>query len=66
MIPVVVLALAEKRVAVSIDELFDKQDVVMKPLGGYLGTVEGVEGAAILADGSVTLIINVEFVLRSL
>ena len=66
MIPVVVLGLAEKKVAVSVDELLDKQDVVMKPLGEYLGMVEGVEGAAILADGSVTLIINVEFIMRCL
>jgi two-component system, chemotaxis family, sensor kinase CheA len=66
MIPVVLLGLAEKKVAVSVDELLDKQDVVMKPLGEYLGMIEGVEGAAILADGSVTLIINVEFVMRCL
>ena len=64
LIPVVVLGLAEKKIAVSVDELLGKQDVVMKPLGEYLGTVEGVEGAAILTDGSVTLIIDVEYVLR--
>jgi two-component system chemotaxis sensor kinase CheA len=57
-VPVVVLGIAGGKVAVSVDELLGKQDVVMKPLGEYLGKVEGVEGAAILADG--------EFVLRNL
>jgi two-component system, chemotaxis family, sensor kinase CheA len=65
-VPVVVLGLAGEKVALSVDELLDKRDVVMKPFGEYLGKVEGVEGAAILADGSITLIIDVEFVLRNL
>jgi two-component system chemotaxis sensor kinase CheA len=65
-VPVVVLGIAGGKVAVSVDELLGKQDVVMKPLGEYLGKVEGVEGAAILADGSITLIIDLEFVLRNL
>jgi two-component system chemotaxis sensor kinase CheA len=65
-VPVVVLGTAGGKVAVSVDELLGKQDVVMKPLGEYLGKVEGVEGAAILADGGITLIIDLEFVLRNL
>jgi len=64
LIPVVVLGLAEKRIAVSVDELLGKQDLVMKPLGEYLGAAKGVEGAAILTDGSVTLILDVEYVLE--
>jgi len=62
LIPVVVLGFAEKKIAISVDELLGKQDVVMKPLGDYLGVVKGVEGAAIMTDGSVTLIINAEYV----
>jgi len=65
-VPVVVLGMAGEKVALAVDELLGKQDVVMKSLGEYLGKVEGVEGAAILADGSITLIIDVEFVLRNL
>lgn len=64
LVPVVVLDLAGEKVALAVDELLGKQDVVMKPLGEYLGQVEGVEGAAILADGSITLIIDVEYILR--
>jgi len=43
-----------------VDELVGKQQVVIKPLSPYLGAVRGVEGAAILPDGSVTLILDVE------
>ncbi len=62
LIPVVVLGFAEKKIAISVDELLGKQDLVMKPLGEYLGVVKGVTGAAILTDGSVTLIIDAEYV----
>lgn len=65
-VPVVVLEIAGENVAVSVDELLDKQGVVMKSLGEYLGKVDGVEGAAILADGSVTLIVDVDYVLRNI
>jgi two-component system chemotaxis sensor kinase CheA len=62
-IPVVLVGLAEKRVALAVDELLGKREVVMKPLGEYLGRIEGIEGASVLADGTVTLIVDVEAVL---
>jgi two-component system chemotaxis sensor kinase CheA len=43
-----------------VDELMGKQQVVVQTLPSYLGTVRGVEGAAILPDGSVTLILDLE------
>ncbi len=43
-----------------VDELVGKQQVVIKPLSPYLGAVRGVEGTAILPDGSVTPILDVE------
>jgi len=65
-IPVVVVGLTEKRVALSVDELVGKQEVVMKSPGDYLGRVKGIEGASILADGSVTLILDVEAALEDI
>ncbi|MBF0496392.1 MAG: chemotaxis protein CheA [Deltaproteobacteria bacterium] len=59
-VPVVVVGMAEKRVALCVDDLLGKQEVVMKTLGDYLGRVEGIEGASIMADGSVALILDVE------
>jgi len=32
--------------------------VVIKPLGSYLGDIEGISGATIMGDGSVVLILD--------
>ncbi|HQN19245.1 MAG TPA: chemotaxis protein CheA [Syntrophobacteraceae bacterium] len=63
-VPVVLVGLADKRVVLRVDELLGRQEVVMKGLGKYLGQVEGIEGATILSDGSIALIVDVEAVLR--
>lgn len=62
---VVVVGLAEKRMGIMVDKFLSKQEVVLKPLGRYLGKVQGIEGAAILADGRVTLIVDIEAILES-
>jgi two-component system chemotaxis sensor kinase CheA len=43
-----------------VDALVGKQQLVVKPLNAYLGAVRGVEGAAVLPDGAITLILNLE------
>jgi len=45
---------------VTVDELVGKQQMVVKHLSPYLGHVAGVEGAAILPDGQVGLILDME------
>jgi two-component system chemotaxis sensor kinase CheA len=58
--PAIVVRRAGRDEVLMVDELAGKQQVVIKPLSPYLGTVPGVEGSAILPDGSVTLILDVE------
>jgi chemotaxis protein histidine kinase CheA len=58
--PAVVLNLARGSEIVAVDELVGKQQMVVKPLSPYLGAVRGVEGAAVLPDGRVTPILDVE------
>jgi two-component system, chemotaxis family, sensor kinase CheA len=58
--PAVVVRLTRGDEAWLVDELVGKQQVVIKPLSPYLGAVRGVEGAAILPDGSVTLVLDLE------
>jgi two-component system chemotaxis sensor kinase CheA len=58
--PAVVVRRAGRDEVLIVDGLVGKQQVVIKPLSPYLGAVRGVEGAAILPDGSVTLILDVE------
>lgn len=55
---VVIIASAEKRVAVVVDALLGEQEIVIKSLGEYLGEVPGLSGATILGDGRVALIID--------
>ena len=56
---IVVLGVAEKRIGLVVDELVGNQEIVVKPLGSYIGKVEGFSGATILGDGSVACIIDV-------
>jgi two-component system chemotaxis sensor kinase CheA len=48
------------RACLVVDELFGQQQVVIKSLGEALKKVQGVSGAAILGDGRVGLIIDVD------
>ena len=56
---IVVLGVAEKRFGIVVDELVGNQEIVVKPLGSYIGKVDGVSGATILGDGSVACIFDV-------
>ena len=56
----VIVGVADKHIALWVEELLGKQEVVMKALGAYLGRVRGIDGASILADGTVTLVIDPE------
>jgi len=47
-----------RRVALLVDELLGKQEVVIKSLGGTFSRVRGVAGGAILGDGRVGLILD--------
>jgi two-component system chemotaxis sensor kinase CheA len=47
-------------VGLLVDELIGKQEVVIKSLGDHLGHVPGIAGAAILGDGRVGLILDVQ------
>lgn len=55
-----VVGLARGDEVVLVDELVGKQQMVIKPLNPYLGQVRGVEGAAILPDGTVGLVLDLE------
>jgi two-component system, chemotaxis family, sensor kinase CheA len=48
-----------KRTALLVDDLLGQQQVVAKTLGDGLGKVDGVSGGAILGDGRVGLILDV-------
>ncbi|TDU25696.1 chemosensory pili system protein ChpA (sensor histidine kinase/response regulator) [Panacagrimonas perspica] len=49
----------ERRVAVVAERLIGNREIVTKPAGPMLGSVAGVSGATILADGRVMLIVDI-------
>jgi two-component system chemotaxis sensor kinase CheA len=53
-----------RRTAVLVDELLGQHQVVIKSLGSIFGRVEGVSGGAILGDGRVSLILDVDGLIR--
>jgi len=56
---VVLLKTGDRLVGCIVDSLLRQQDVVIKSLGGYLGSIKGIAGATILGDGKVALILDV-------
>jgi len=65
-IPVVILSVAEKRIALRVSGFLSTQQVVLKSLGGQLRRVRNVAGAAILGDGQLVTILNVSDLMKSL
>ncbi len=60
-LPVLIMVeLQSKRYGLVVDEVCGKQEVVIKSLGAWLGHVPGLSGGAILGDGSVGIIVDLE------
>ncbi len=56
---VVIVGLAEKRFGIKVDGLLGQKEVVIKSLGNYLGTIEGIAGSTIMGDGTVVMIVDI-------
>lgn len=55
---IVVVGLADRKLGIIIDRFLGQEEVVIKSLGQYLGTTEGIAGATILGDGRIRLIVD--------
>ncbi|MBK7141020.1 MAG: chemotaxis protein CheA [bacterium] len=55
---IVVVGLADQKIGINMDRFLGQEEVVIKSLGSYLGTTEGIAGATILGDGRIRLIID--------
>ncbi|MFC1975551.1 chemotaxis protein CheW, partial [Chloroflexota bacterium] len=56
---VVIVAVAEKRLGLIVDDLVGEQEVVIKNLGKQLAKVAGFAGATLLGSGQVILVLHV-------
>ncbi|MCS7013027.1 MAG: hybrid sensor histidine kinase/response regulator, partial [Chloroherpetonaceae bacterium] len=55
----------QKKVAIAVEKLIGKEEIVVKTLGKHLRNVPGVIGSTILGDGQVIIILDIEYLLRS-
>ncbi len=51
--------------ALLVDEIIGQHQIVIKGLSAYLGTPKGISGCAVLGDGHVSLILDVNSLLKS-
>ena len=56
---VVLVGYGIHRIGLLVDELLGQQEIVIKSLGDYLGTIPAIAGSTILGDGRVIMIIEV-------
>ena len=63
-LPVLLIRIGEKRIALQVEALYGNREIVVKPLGAQLSNVNGVSGATILGDGRVVLILDLAAVVR--
>ncbi|HEY9052555.1 MAG TPA: response regulator, partial [Gammaproteobacteria bacterium] len=56
--PVLLARVGDQRVAIHVDELMGRREIVVKPVGPQINTVRGISGATILGDGRVVLILE--------
>jgi two-component system chemotaxis sensor kinase CheA len=64
-VTVLVLGTAEKRIAFSVDEVLNEQEVLVKNLGKQLSRVRNIAGTTVLGTGKVVPILNVIDLMKS-
>ncbi len=56
--PVLLARAGDQSVALHVDELIGRREIVVKPVGPQISTVRGISGATILGDGRVVIILE--------
>ena len=54
----VVVEVENKKICIFVDRLVGKQEIVVKPIPGYVRKVKGLTGCTQLGDGSIALILD--------
>ena len=62
----IILRIGDERFGVIVDDLVDRQDVVIKPQSKLLKRIPNIAGATILGSGEVCMILNPDDLLHSL
>jgi chemotaxis protein histidine kinase CheA len=56
--PTLILGMAEKRIAIMVEDIIGREEIVVKSLGDYLKGVTLFSGATISGEGNVRLVLN--------
>jgi chemosensory pili system protein ChpA (sensor histidine kinase/response regulator) len=56
--PVLLVSVGDQHFALHVEDLLGRREIVVKPVGMQVGSVHGIAGATILADGRVVLILE--------
>ena len=56
----VVVSISEQWGAIEVDQLGERMNVMLKPMGGILAGTPGIAGATLLGDGKVLLVLDVQ------
>ncbi|MDP7422868.1 MAG: chemotaxis protein CheA [bacterium] len=62
---VVVVSWSDRKIGFVVDYPIGEHEIVIKPLGSYIGEVPGISGATILGDGRIALILDVASLIKS-
>jgi chemosensory pili system protein ChpA (sensor histidine kinase/response regulator) len=57
--PALILGMAEKRLAIMVEDIIGREEIVVKVLGDYLKSVRFFSGATTSGEGNVRLILNI-------
>jgi chemosensory pili system protein ChpA (sensor histidine kinase/response regulator) len=57
--PTLILATAERKIALMVEDIIGREEIVVKSLGDYLKGIKVFSGATISGEGNVRLILNV-------
>ena len=55
-----VIRLRGEQVGILVDEFKGVVDIILKPMGGILGSLSAYSGSALLGDGSVLMVLNLK------
>jgi two-component system chemotaxis sensor kinase CheA len=55
---VLIVRIEKDELGIIVDDCRETVDIILKPLDGFLGTLPGYAGTALLGDGSVLLVLN--------
>ncbi len=57
--PTLILGMAEKKIALMVEDIIGREEIVVKSLGDYLRGIKMFSGATISGEGNVRLILNI-------